>query len=85
MHSLAAVSCGFDHQAIAPRQLRLDSLVDGSNRRESLEQVRTVYELAITAYRLADASMAFEIGGYAGSIAEWLLRPGRWHKSPDYR
>ncbi len=63
--------------AIAPRRLRLDSLVDGSNRRESIEQVRRTYEAATVRYRQADANEQFDITNDGQSIAEWLLRSSR--------
>ena len=63
--------------AIAPRRLRLDSLVDGSNSRTSIDRVRRAYEPAAKRYRLADATDEFDITDEGRSIAEWLLRTGR--------
>jgi hypothetical protein len=59
--------------AIAPRPLRLDGLVDGSNRRQSVEQSRTQYAIAIADYRRAHAEKRFIITNGDLRILQWLL------------
>ena len=61
-------------EAIAPRPLRLDGLVDGSNRRQSPEKTRKEYAYAIAAYRNANAEQQFVITDDGPSIANWLRR-----------
>jgi hypothetical protein len=60
--------------AIAPRPLRLDGLVDGANRRSSVENSRKQYAIAITAYRHAHAEKRFVITNGDLRILQWLLR-----------
>ncbi|MFT5525760.1 MAG: hypothetical protein ACI9HK_003730, partial [Pirellulaceae bacterium] len=60
--------------AIAPRRLRLDSLVDGLNRPQTVELARQQYATTAKSYRQANASQNFEITLDQPSIAQWLPR-----------
>jgi len=60
----------------APRPVRLESLVDGLNRRAPLEAVGTEYESARKAYARAAASGNFVLGDQSddSAVARWLLK-----------
>ena len=58
--------------SLTPRRLRLDGVVDGMNRTMPLDDVRSIYEPAISAYRSA-APQALSITNDPSSAAVWLL------------
>ena len=62
--------------ALAPRPVRLESLVDGLNRRAPLEAVGNEYEPARKAYARAAASGNFVLGDQSddSAVARWLLK-----------
>jgi dienelactone hydrolase len=59
--------------ALAPRRLRLDSLVDGLNRRLAVESVRDSYSPAIQSYARLNAAGHFVTTGDGKATARWLL------------
>jgi cephalosporin-C deacetylase-like acetyl esterase len=62
--------------ALAPRDVRLEGLVDGLNRRAPLGAVETEYKPAREAYARAAASDRFVVGDPAddSAVAQWLLK-----------
>jgi dienelactone hydrolase len=58
--------------SFAPHRLRLDSVVDGLNRTLALDEVRSIYEPAINAYRMVSPqSISFTTD--RADVAQWLL------------
>lgn len=58
---------------IAPRPLRLNGLVDGLNRRQTVEQLRKNFATTADAYRQVNAERHLSITNDEPSIAQWLL------------
>jgi dienelactone hydrolase len=74
--AFTAGDLSFVAASLAPRPLRLESLVDGLNRKVSAEALAKVFEPAREAYRSADAPDSLRLGADAapgGNVAEWLL------------
>ena len=59
-------------QAIADRSVRLDRLVDGTNRPATPDSIEREYARASQAYARANRDSSFSVGD-SGSVADWLL------------
>ncbi|HCD01581.1 MAG TPA: hypothetical protein DER64_13760, partial [Planctomycetaceae bacterium] len=57
--------------ALAPCPIRLDSVVDGLNRRLALDVTRSIYQPAISAYRSSTATIVLTAD--RSNVARWLL------------
>ncbi len=58
--------------AIAPRPLRLESLVDGTNRRVPADRLARVYAPTTAAYKAAGQATRLLIEPKAAPVADWL-------------